>query len=182
MVCSNDASRQDRRMALPHRYPLGLLASILSAGWLVVFGFAAHTAADSTYKISSESCPVCSGCRAPVRFGGIASRPTAARHVRLHGYINLFIHSNFILMSKKTLLIISLQVVAIAAFVGMALACKSGEAVVASPKLERDNRSACGHPDYVFMGNFDSMSACSSACSSAGLGSPCLEGGNCFCK
>ena len=85
-------------------------------------------------------------------------------------------------MSKKTFLIISLQVFAIATFVGMALACKSSEPVVAAPKMERDNRGACGHADYVFMGNFDNMSACSAACSSAGLGSPCLAGGNCFCK
>ena len=83
-------------------------------------------------------------------------------------------------MSKKTTLFIGLQVLAIAVFVGMALACKTAAPV--SENIERQHRDACGGPDYVFMGQQTDLSACSSACQAAGLGSPCVTNGNCFCK
>ena len=83
-------------------------------------------------------------------------------------------------MSKRKTLFIGLQVLAIAVFVGMALACQSTAPV--AQNFERQNHSACGGPDYVFMGHLGNMSACSSACQAAGLGSPCMSEGNCFCK
>lgn len=83
-------------------------------------------------------------------------------------------------MSKKKTLFIGLQVLAIAVFVGMALACKTAAPVADS--MERQQRSACGGPDYVFMGQQSDLSACTSACRAAGLGSPCVANGNCFCK
>lgn len=85
-------------------------------------------------------------------------------------------------MSKKKSLFIGLQVLAIAVFVGMALACKSNEAVAEGKTLERSERGACGNPDYVFIGEQGNLAACTSACHSAGLGSPCYANGNCFCK
>ena len=84
-------------------------------------------------------------------------------------------------MFKKKALFIGLQVFAIAVFVGMALACKTA-AVAERPTIERQNRGACGSADYVFMGQYAEMSACSNACRTAGLGSPCIANGNCFCK
>ncbi len=83
-------------------------------------------------------------------------------------------------MSKKKTLFIGLQVLAIVVFVGMALACQS--TAPAAQNIERQYRSACGGPDYVFMGQQSDLSACSSACQAAGLGSPCMSEGNCFCK
>ena len=85
-------------------------------------------------------------------------------------------------MFKKTTLIIGLQVLVLAVFVGMALACKTDAAAVQSPRTERVNRGACGHPDYVFMGQQTDLSSCTEACRAAGLGSPCLTEGNCYCK
>ena len=83
-------------------------------------------------------------------------------------------------MSKKKTLFIGLQLIAIAVFVGMALACQTTAPV--SQNIARQERSACGSPDYVFMGQQSDLSACSSACRAAGLGSPCMDSGNCFCK
>ena len=84
-------------------------------------------------------------------------------------------------MSKKKTLFIGLQVLAITVFVGMALACKT-TALPGGPTIERQYRSACGSPDYVFMGQYADLPSCSSVCRAAGLGSPCVANGNCFCK
>ena len=86
-------------------------------------------------------------------------------------------------MCKKKTLIIGLQVLVIAVFVGMALACKTNANLAPqAPSMERESRGACGNPDYVFMGQQPDLSACSRACQAKGLGSPCYANGNCFCK
>jgi len=85
-------------------------------------------------------------------------------------------------MCKKKFFLIGLQVAVLAGFVMMALGSGSNAAVVKGSQPKRMDRGACGHADYVLMGQHPSKDACSQACRNAGFADFCMTGDNCFCK
>lgn len=85
-------------------------------------------------------------------------------------------------MRRKRFLIIGLQVVALTGFILMALGSASSTPAVQKQAINRLDRGSCGNPEYVFMGERNSQSACTQACNNAGFSSSCLTGSNCFCK
>ncbi len=87
-------------------------------------------------------------------------------------------------MSKKTFLVIALQVVVLGFFTLIALGSGTDGAAVSSAARGFAQGYTCGSNGYVMIGTATSESSCKSKCANAGYkGSYCYgDQGGCFCK